>query len=238
MKWLKKIFSGGKRRLKIPKEDELYERVRLTPLFRDVSEDKLRKMLKLSQPIMVKDADVIVREGQPGNSYYLIIEGMASVIRRKPGEEKPKVAAVLAPGFAFGEEALISNAGRNATIIMETDGVLLRIPKQAFIDHIMSSLVKSKSPVEAQRSIQEGARWMDVRDPLTYRRSHLPRAISLPLPDLRQGIPELDPGIEYICYSENGRESAIAVFLMRMAGYKAVNLQGGLKRLDQRFRGG
>jgi len=236
MKWLKKILSGGRRRLKIPREDELYERARLTPLFRDVPEDKIRKMIQHSTPIMVKDADVIVREGETGTSYYLIIEGMASVIRRKPNEEKPRVAAVLAPGFAFGEEALISNTGRNATIIMETDGILLRIPKQAFIDHIMSSLVKSKSPIEAQRAIQDGARWLDVRDSLTYQRSHLPRAISLPLPDLRQGIPELDPGIEYVCYSENGRESAIAVFLMRLAGYKAINLQGGLKRLDQRFR--
>jgi len=234
MSWFKKLF-GGRRKLRIPKANQLFEAVRTTPFFRDVPEDRLRKMIEHSKPVMVKDADVILREGEEGNSYYLILEGMASVVRPKGAAEKPTVVSVLAPGFAFGEEALISNAKRNATIIMETDGILLKIPKNAFIDHIVSSLVTSVSPIEAQTMIHNGAKWLDVRDPDEYQRSHLPHAISMPLPEIREQVSGLDSETTYICYCGNGRLGATAAFLMRLAGYKAANLQGGLKLLDRRL---
>ncbi len=136
--------------------------VRLTPFFRDVPEQNLREMLKVSEPLRVRDADVIVRDGEEGDYYYMVLDGMASVIRRRTPDEEPRVAAVLAPGFAFGEEALISNARRNATVIMETHGILLRIPKNAFLDHIVASLVTTITPGEANRMIGEGAKWLDV----------------------------------------------------------------------------
>lgn len=212
--------------------------VRLTPFFRDVPEANLRAMLKNSEAVRVRDADVVIREGEEGDSYYVVLDGMASVARRRTVHDKPQVVSVLAPGFAFGEEALISNARRNATVIMETDGILLRIPKTAFLDYIVSSLVSSATPIEAQHLINDGAKWLDVREVQEYRRSHLPGAISVPIAEIREQVSSLDPSVTYVCCCENGRQGATAAFLMRLAGYKVVALQGGLRCIDQRFRAG
>lgn len=210
--------------------------VRGTPLLRDVPENNLREMLKFAQSIRVREGEVIVREGEEGDNYYLILDGMATILRRPAPSEEPRAAAVLAPGFAFGEEALISYARRNATVIMETDGILLKIPKAAFVDYIVSSLVTFVTPGEAQQHILEGARWLDVRSRQESARSLLPGALSLPLDELRERLKEFDPKVLYVCYCDTGRLSATAAFLMRLAGYKAVVLQGGLRLLDRRFK--
>lgn len=220
----------------MPNAKELYEMVRLTPFFRDVPDDKLREMLKNSEPLRVRDADVIVREGEEGDYYYMILDGMASVIRRREPGEDPQVVSVLAPGFAFGEESLISNARRNATVIMETHGILLRIPKATFLDHILSSLVTMITPGEANRMIGEGAKWLDVRSVAEHQRSHLHGSLSLPIDEIRDRLNEFDPSLTYICCCENGRLSATAAYLMRLAGYKALVLQGGLRLLERRFK--
>lgn len=232
-RFLRKLTRG---RSQIPKGEELFKMVRESPFFRDVPDQNLREMLTFAEAVRVKDADVVIREGEEGDNYYVILDGMASVARRRTVHDNPQVVSVLAPGFAFGEEALISNGRRNATVIMETDGILLRIPKGPFLDFIVSSLVASVTPVEGQRLVNDGAKWLDVRDTADYQRSHLPHALSLPLAEIREQVSGLDPEMTYVCCCENGRQGATAAFLMRLAGYKAVALQGGLRRIDQRFR--
>ena len=238
MTWFKKVRRWFRRRRshRMPTDQEVYEMVRGTPLLREVPENNLREMLKYAQPIRVREGDVIIREGELGDNYYLVLDGMATVLRRPTPSEQPRATAVLAPGFAFGEEALISYSRRNATVIMETDGILLKIPKNAFLDYIVSSLVTFVTPGEAQQHILRGARWLDTRSRQEAVRSLLPGALSLPLDELRERLKEFDPNILYICYCDTGRLSATAAFLMRLAGYKAVVLQGGLRLLDRRFK--
>lgn len=240
MRWIRsmKRFLRRFRSRRLPDPNTIFEMVRGTPLLRDVPEANLREMLRFAEPIHVREGDVIIREGEEGDHYYLILDGMASILRRPSPSERPRVAAVLAPGFAFGEEALISYARRNATVIMETDGILLRIPKNAFLDYLVSSLVTFVTPGEAHQHILQGARWLDVRPRAEAVRSLLPNALSLPLDELRERLKEFDPNILYVCYCDTGRLSATAAFLMRLAGYKAVVLQGGLRLLDRRFKAG
>lgn len=223
---------------RLPSAPEIYHMVRATPLLRDIPEKNLQEMLKYAEPIMVSEGDVIIREGEEGDNYYLVLDGMASVLRRPTPASSPRVVSVLAPGFAFGEEALISYARRNATVIMETNGILLKIPKNAFLDHLVSALVTFVTPAEAQQQILHGARWLDVRPVQDFVRSRLPNALSLPLSELRERLKQIDPNVSYICYCDTARLSATAAFLMRMAGFKALVLQGGLRLLDRRFKGG
>jgi CRP-like cAMP-binding protein len=234
---IKRFFRRFRSR-RMPGPHEIFEMVSGTPLLRDVPEGNLREMLRFAEPIRVREGDVVIREGEEGDNYYLILDGMASVLRRPSPAEEPRVAAVFAPGFAFGEEALISYARRNATVVMETDGILLKIPKNAFLDYIVSSLVTFVTPGEAQQHILQGARWLDTRPRHEAVRSLLPGALCLPLDELRERLKEFDPSVLYVCYCDTGRLSATAAFLMRLAGYKAVVLQGGLRLLDRRFKSG
>ena len=115
---------------------------------------------------------------------------------------------------------------------MVTDGVLLSVPKHVFVTYLMASFVTWLPPVEAQRKINAGARWVDVRGDADSQDSYLPDAIFIPLQFLRERLHELDIKGEYICYCATGRYSATAAFLMRQLGYNVSALQGGLQGLQ------
>jgi rhodanese-related sulfurtransferase len=233
MSWISRLFGRGRgKTIRTPSTQELEKRIRQSPLFKDVPEENIARMLAESRTIQVRASDAIVLEGGEGQFYFIILDGKAAVHRRHGKGEELKEVAELGPGQSFGEEALISNSKRNATVQMLTPGVLLQVPKQSFVDYLMLSLVTWLSPQEAQLKINAGARWVDVRDEAEAQRSHLPDAIFLPLEFLRERLGELDAKGQYICYCANGRFSATAAFLMRQRGYSVSVLRGGLQRLN------
>ena len=230
MGWISRLFGRGKEGAsRAPSLQDLKESIRQSPPFKDVSDEKITRMLAEALITQVQTADVVVQEGGEGRSYFVILDGKAAVLRRHAADEELKQVAELGPGESFGEEALISNAKRNATVKMLTAGALLKVPKHAFVDYLMLSLVTWLPTRDAQLKIKAGARWVDVRDELKAQRSQLPNAIFLPLEYLRERLAELDVNGRYICYCENGRLSATAAFLMRQNGYQVSVLQGGLK---------
>ena len=78
------------------------------------------QLLQRFQRIRVKRGDVVVRQGEPGDYYYLIERGRCEVTRLVAGT--PITLADLKPGDAFGEEALVTESTRNASVAMKTDG--------------------------------------------------------------------------------------------------------------------
>ena len=216
----------------MPEPEKLFGIIRKSALFKNMSDDNIRRMIARMEGVRRAAGDVIIREGDEGDFYYLLLEGTAEVLKRVSGSQEAQSVAELASGAPFGEEALISNAKRNATVSMKTDGVLLRLPKDAFVDYVRDSLVTWLSPIDAQKNVNKGAQWTDTREMPEYQKMHLPGALSLPAKDLRDRLGELDRETEYICYCENGRISATAAFLLNQNGFKAAVLQGGLKRLN------
>ncbi len=230
---LKGFFKkAGTSSFKMPEPDTLFGIIRKSALFKNMSDDHIRSMITRMEGVQRAAGDVIIREGDEGDYYYLLLEGTAEVLKRVPNTQEFQSIAELTSGAPFGEEALISNAKRNATVSMTTKGVLLRLPKDAFVDYVRDSLVTWLSAIEAQKNVNKGSKWADTREPLEYQKVHLPGAVSLPIKELRDRLGELDKNTEYICYCENGRISATAAFLLNQNGFKAAVLQGGLRRLE------
>ena len=69
---------------------------------------------------------VILREGDPGNHMYVVMEGELSVLI------KDKVIATASPGEIVGEMALINTATRTATVVADTHCVLADIDQSSF----------------------------------------------------------------------------------------------------------
>ena len=184
------------------------------------------KLLNRIEAIAVWDKDVIINEGDEGDYYYLIESGRAQVTRLVGGTHL--VLAELKAGDVFGEEALISDTKRNATVTMKSNGVLLRLKKQDFLELMQEPLLHRISYEQARQAVEGGAVWIDVRHPSEYRYDRLAGAMNVPLNDVRNAIDVLDRGKKYIAYCQSGRRSAVAAFILAQAGYDIQVLDGGL----------
>lgn len=70
----------------------------------------------------------IIKEGNIGTHMYIILNGEARVL--KSGREGEVELARLAPADSFGEMALADNEARSASVVAETDCVLVRLNDQ------------------------------------------------------------------------------------------------------------
>lgn len=183
-------------------------------------------LLQRIEAIAVWADDVIIREGEDGDYYYLIDSGRAKVTRHVGGVDM--LLADLKAGDVFGEEALVSGGKRNATVTMRSNGVLLRLSRQDFLALLQEPLLHKLTYEQAKQAVEQGAVWLDVRHPPEYRYDRLPGAMNVPLNDVRNAIGVLDRDKKYIAYCQSGRRSAVAAFILAQAGYDVQVLQGGL----------
>jgi CRP/FNR family cyclic AMP-dependent transcriptional regulator len=95
-------------------------------LFSALNKKELALVGKASDEIKVPAGQVIVTEGSPGHEFFLILEGQA-VVRRNN-----RRVAMLGTGQYFGELSLLDRAPRNATIVADSDVILLVIGQREF----------------------------------------------------------------------------------------------------------
>jgi rhodanese-related sulfurtransferase len=189
------------------------------------------ELFKSFERIKPARGDVVIREGDEGDFYYVIESGRFQVERLVGGAKV--VLAELKAGDAFGEEALVSEAKRNATVVALGDAVVLRLDKQQF-NHLLREPLLHKLPFEeAGGKVRGGALWLDVRYPSEYQYDRLPGAINVPLAEVRNMFAVLDKSKEYIAYCQSGRRSAAAAFLFAQRGFKVWVLEGGLKAVEK-----
>jgi rhodanese-related sulfurtransferase len=189
----------------------------------------IQSLLAKFNRVPAKRGQIIINQGDPGDYYYLIESGRCKVSRLVGGS--PVQLAELKEGDAFGEEALVADTARNATVTMNTDGMLLRLSKQDFNEMLRAPLLQKASGEEAERRVAAGAIWIDVRFPAEYQSDGYSGAVNIPLNDIRQASAALDPSKEYIVYCQTGRRSSAAAFLLSQRGLHAALLDGGMRAL-------
>ncbi len=194
--------------------------------FKNMPPANIKGLLEKMETILVEEGEVIVKQGDSGDYYYVLTEGEAVVTRMVE-------LATLEAGSSFGEEALVSGVKRNATVTMKSDGMLMRLSKDNFNALLKDPMVDRVSPDEARERVNKGAVWLDVRHAKEYAYSRLPKAINIPLHELRIRINELDKDRQYICYCSTGRRSSAAAFLLVQRGINASVLNGGIKVMAQ-----
>lgn len=187
----------------------------------------IQELLSKFSRIPAKRGETIIKQGDPGDYYYLIESGRCKVSRLVAGAQVQ--LAELKEGHAFGEEALVADTVRNATVTMNTDGMLLRISKQEFNELLRAPLLQKVTGSEAEQRVASGAIWIDVRFPAEFQSDGYPGAINIPANDIRQASASLDPAKEYIVYCQTGRRSSAAAFLLSQRGLHAYLLEGGMR---------
>ena len=127
-----------------------------------------------------------------GDYFYAIVSGKCLVTRETPLNRGGLKLAELTIGDTFGEEALISEAKRNATVTMLTDGVLMRLNKKDFRELMNEPLVQWVDYPKAREIIARGGHWLDVRLPSEHQNLAIEGSLNVPLYFIRLKISTLD----------------------------------------------
>jgi CRP-like cAMP-binding protein len=200
-------------------------------IFAQLPAARIDDLLRRFERVKVARGDTVIREGDEGDYYYLIESGRFQVGRMVGGAEV--VLAELKAGDAFGEEALVSEAKRNASVTALVGGYLLRLNRSHFNEMLREPLLRRLGYRQAAEQVRRGALWLDVRYPSEYQYDKLPGAINVPLAEVRNMFAVLDRSKDYIAYCQSGRRSAAAAFLFAQRGFKVWLLEGGLKAVER-----
>jgi rhodanese-related sulfurtransferase len=216
-----RFFSEG------AKDNEWAYRLLQAPAFRRLPTGNLERLFQTLREENVAPGAVVVNEGDAPGDFYVIREGTASVTKTLDGS--PKVVAYLAEGDAFGEDGLLSNQPRNATVRMLQGGRLLRLSRTDFEAVLKPPVIKWLLPAEAAMRARDGAVVLDVRLPDEVAQRSIAGALNIPLARLREDAPaQLPPGRPVIVYCNTGERSAAAAFVLSRLEFDVSAIHGGL----------
>ncbi len=211
-------------------------------LFARVPAANIQRIFTRLEPYSAGAGETIVEQDAPGDYYYIIQHGRCEVTRQTSTGKVPIKLAELGPGDSFGEEALVSDSRRNATVKMLTDGELMRLVKEDFVELIKTPLLSAIDFTEGVRLVkEESARWIDVRFPEEHKNGAIEGSINQPLNTLRMHAERLSRDCSYVVYCDSGSRSSVAAFLLSERGFDVYCLSGGLieygivNSVDQRY---
>jgi CRP-like cAMP-binding protein len=176
------------------------------------------------EPITFPAGEVILRQGEPGDYYYVVTEGRCQVVLESSGGMEEEELAQLGVGRCFGEEALVSGEPRNATVRALTRCSLMRLASSEFVRLLKAPLMNEV----ALEDKPDDVILVDVRLPAEFYVGHLPGAINLPLNHLRKMSASLPSDRRYWVYCDTGRRSASGAFLLSERGFDASLIRGGV----------
>ncbi len=165
------------------------------PLLRRLDAGVWQQLLSALTERPFEEGDRLVVEGSAAHDFFVLKSGHAAVRRRG------QTLAHLGPGDFFGEDALLLNARRNATVTATRKGSVLRLPKARFMDLLVDNLVRFVDGADEGVCIdigQDGA-----------------------LARLRESILSLDPKSRYRIVGGEPRERALATFILNQKGFDA-----------------
>jgi CRP-like cAMP-binding protein len=170
-----------------------------------LSPRQLQSLFRAFEPVVFDAGATVIRQGETAERFYVLASGAAEVHRDH------RTLIGLKPGDAFGADALVTVARRNATVTMRTAGRVMALASTQFTELVAAPLV----------------RWSAV-EPAGVQRIDL--ALRPRGPDaLRRLIAELDLGAVYMFVGRTPGERALAAFLASQRGVVAFARREGLE---------
>jgi len=96
------------------------------PLFEGLSRRHLKQIAERADEISFRDKETIIEAGEPGGTFFVIVEGEVKVMRGN------RVIARAGPGEFFGEISLLDGGPRTASVVADSPVVAIRLFKSSF----------------------------------------------------------------------------------------------------------
>jgi CRP-like cAMP-binding protein len=102
-----------------------------TPLFEDLDPTELAEMVQIMQVQRLREGQILFREGDPGDAWYVIFRG-ACVVTKDAAFGPARTLALLDPQSCFGEMAVLDGSARSAGVSVREDTTLFKFPREDF----------------------------------------------------------------------------------------------------------
>jgi ABC-type lipoprotein export system ATPase subunit/CRP-like cAMP-binding protein len=148
------LVAAGKTILMVTHDSDLARRVNRTILISNgeivneylvralsmLTQDQLAKMAQRVEPVVYPRDASIIRQGETGDKFYILVDGKVDVLINAPGRGQILVGQ-LQPGNYFGEMALLGNGIRTATVkaASDSEAKVIALDNAAFNDLISDS---------------------------------------------------------------------------------------------------
>lgn len=188
------------------------------PLFYNLPPSSIQQVFACFEQVDVNAGDVVISQGDEGDKFYVIVQGEAEVIKEGVGK-----VAELSAGNYFGEDALVSDVPRSATVRMLTEGLLSTLDKEDFKRLLKDSIVEYITSAEAEEKIRNDKSYilLDIRSSEEYDHAHSDQSQNIPLANLRAELGELDTEATYLISKEGGKRSDLAAHLLKQSNINA-----------------
>ena len=198
-------------------------------LFARLPMANIQQLFAFLEPVAYEKGDTVIKQGDQSDNYYIIQEGTCEVTR-VPGEgKKPVKFGEMGVGDSFGEESLLTDATRNATVTMLTDGVMMQLNKDNFLELIKKPSFSAVSFDQAMEIVNGGGVWIDVRFAKEFEVSNIEASTNIPLNLLCVQMDKFNHDSHYVVYCDTGGRSSSAAFLLTQEGFHVSYLEGGLE---------
>ena len=101
------------------------------PFFQAISEVEIERLLEYFRFQQIPGGTSIIRQGEPGHSFYILLKGQVEVTQ-DAGTLEQKTLAVLGRGECFGEMSLLSNSPCSATVTSRDSITIMSLSKEEF----------------------------------------------------------------------------------------------------------
>lgn len=206
-------------------EDDWMSRMLLSKEFQLLPAKNLQAIFARLEPIDYTAGSHIIEQDEVGEFFYIITRGRCLVTRKLPTGPGSLTLAELSVGDTFGEEALITDAPRQANITMVTDGAVMRLSKADFKELLSGPILEYVDSEEGDKIVADGGQWLDV----SMRTPNQPEAPSattrIPMYMLRLKLDVLDPASCYVVTSGNITHSCAAAHILSQYGFRVKVLQ-------------
>ena len=202
-----------------------------TKAFHKIPPANIQAIFMRMQQINYQSGDIVLKQGSDGDYFYVLTRGRCTVTRETPLNKDGIKLAELVVGDTFGEEALISDAKRNATVTMTTDGAVMRLGKEDFRRLLNEPMLDWVSLNDAEEIVKNGGQWLDVRLPSEFENNHKEGAINIPLYFISLKINTLKQDMRYVLCCDTGRRSSAGAYILSERGFQAYVLQGGINAI-------
>ncbi len=197
--------------------------------FLQIPTENIQKILMSMTEVSANKGETIVSQGQNNDFYYIVKKGKCSVCRRPSPSAVDVQIAILASGDGFGEEALITEGARNATVKMLEDGILMRLTKENFLSLLVEPLLDYIHLDELKSRASAGDLLVDVRQHKDFMANHLDGAVNTPLSMIRLKLNTFNTERNVIVYCNDASRSTAAAFLLIQHGLTCSILKDGFK---------